>query len=75
MRSAGVSIEVLRKYVSLVEQGDATLEERKALLEKQRVILENHIEKLQDSLAYLNVKIDHHDEKLNTSECISKKQR
>ena len=36
MRSAGVQIEALIKYVDLFQQGDATLDARKALLMDQR---------------------------------------
>jgi DNA-binding transcriptional MerR regulator len=36
MRSAGLSIEVLIKYVTLFQQGDATIEARKELLTEQR---------------------------------------
>ena len=36
MRSSGVQIEALIEYVSLFQQGDATLDARKALLIDQR---------------------------------------
>src|SRR5215211_8771616 len=39
MRSAGLPVEVLIKYVTLVQQGDKTINARKEILKKQRELL------------------------------------
>ena len=38
MRGAGLSIEVLIKYVSLFQQGDATIDQRKELLQQRDLL-------------------------------------
>lgn len=58
MRSAGLSIEVLREYLTLCKQGDSTIEQRKALLIKQREILKSKIDDMQNAYEKLNYKID-----------------
>ena len=50
MRSSGVQIEALIEYVSLFQQGDATLDARKALLIDQRDQLLERMEQMQQSL-------------------------
>ena len=57
MRSAGVRIEALIRYVALVQQGDDTLEERRMLLMEQREQLMARMEDMQRSLERLNGKI------------------
>lgn len=57
MRGAGLSIEVLTRYVALFQQGDSTINERKALLEQQRDVLAIEIEAKQKVLDKLNNKI------------------
>lgn len=64
MRKAGLSIEALIEYVSLFQQGEGTHEARKALLIEQRQILEDQIAEMQDTLQYLNQKIDRYDDLL-----------
>ena len=57
MRSAGLPIAVLIKYVRLVQQGDATIDTRKALLVEQRNELVARIEDMQRTLDRLDNKI------------------
>ena len=64
MRKAGLSIEALIEYVALFQQGEKTHEARKSLLKEQRQILENQITEMQDTLQFLNQKIDKYDELL-----------
>lgn len=64
MRKAGLSIEVLIEYVALFQQGEETHEARKALLKEQRQILEDQIAEMQDTLQFLNQKIEKYDELL-----------
>jgi len=58
MRSAGLPIEVLMEYVSLFQQGDATIEARKELLTEQRRQLIEKMEDMQKTLDRLNYKIE-----------------
>ncbi|MCX7720859.1 MAG: MerR family transcriptional regulator [Dictyoglomus thermophilum] len=57
MRSAGIEIEALVRYVKLFQEGDATLEERKQILIEQRDKLQAKIEEMQKALERLNYKI------------------
>ena len=58
MRSAGLPIEVLIKYMELVQQGDQTIEARKEILIEQRDLLAARMEEMQKTLERLNYKID-----------------
>lgn len=64
MRSAGLSIESLIEYVSLFQQGIATVALRKELLIEQRRQLAEKVEELQNTLAYLDTKIDGYEERM-----------
>jgi DNA-binding transcriptional MerR regulator len=57
MRSAGLPIEVLTKYVRLYQQGDATIEARKEILREQRDLLLARMAEMQKTLDMLNYKI------------------
>ncbi len=56
-RSAGMSVESLIEYISLVEEGDGTEEARMALLVEQREKLAGRIEELQNASDRLDYKI------------------
>jgi len=58
MRSAGLPIEVLIEYVSLVQQGDQTSEARKEILVEQRAHLAARMEEIQKTLDLLDYKIE-----------------
>jgi DNA-binding transcriptional MerR regulator len=58
MRGAGLSIEALIEYVALFQQGNETIDVRKELLLEQRRQLAEKVEELQNTLAYLDHKID-----------------
>lgn len=58
MRSAGLEISFLKKFIKLAEQGDSTLNERKQILEEQRKILKEKIDKAQEAYKKLNYKIE-----------------
>lgn len=57
MRSAGVEIEVLIKYMTLFETGKSTVETRKKLLEEQREKLKKKQNNINQTLERLNYKI------------------
>jgi MerR family transcriptional regulator, aldehyde-responsive regulator len=47
MRSAGLPVEALIKYVALVQQGDQTIEARKEILKEQREQLKARMKEMQ----------------------------
>ncbi|MCC3867699.1 MerR family transcriptional regulator [Terrisporobacter mayombei] len=58
MRGAGLPIEVLIDYVTMFQQGDSTIDERKSLLVDQRKALAEKIEEMNKTLERLDYKID-----------------
>ena len=58
MRSAGLPIDVLIKYVGLVQQGDQTIEARKGILIAQRDLLATRMSEMQKTLDLLVTKIE-----------------
>ena len=68
MRGAHVSIEALIEYMSLLEEGDATLEARKAILEEQRDLARARIEEMQAGLDRLNYKIENYEDAIRSAE-------
>jgi DNA-binding transcriptional MerR regulator len=57
MRSARLPIETLIEYVSLVQQGDRTIEARKTILKEQRSLLAARMQEMQKTLDLLDHKI------------------
>ena len=57
MRSAGLPVEALIEYISLVMQGDHTIESRKEILNEQRKLLVGRMDEMQKTLDILNYKI------------------
>lgn len=68
MRRAGLPIEVLIDYVTMFQQGDSTVDERKALLIDQRMALAEKIEEMNKTLERLDYKIDLYEKGLIMSE-------
>ncbi|WP_343344226.1 MerR family transcriptional regulator [Terrisporobacter petrolearius] len=68
MRGAGLPIEVLIDYVTMFQQGDSTVDERKALLIDQRRALAEKIEEMNKTLQRLDYKIDLYEKGLIMSE-------
>ena len=68
MRSSGIQIEALIEYVTLFQQGDATLDARKALLIDQRDQLLERMEQMQQSLGRLNQKIENYEQVMAAAE-------
>ena len=63
MRSAGVQIEALIEYVSLMQAGTG-LERRKNILIEQRARLQEQAERLHSTIERLDYKIEHYEELL-----------
>lgn len=65
MRDAGLSIQVLQKYIELYHQGDETILERKNLLIDERDKLIEKQLLIHKSLEKLNYKIENYEKILN----------
>lgn len=59
MKKAGCTLEIIKKYMTLYDLGSKTVPERVNLLETQKKALIEAIEKLQESIDYLDYKIEH----------------
>jgi len=68
MRSAGIQVETLVEYVTLLQQGDETVELRKQILVEQREKLLSRIEEMERALERLNFKIEEYETKLIPAE-------
>lgn len=68
LRKAGVSIESLIEYVSLVQEGDHTRSSRKAILIEQEKQLEIKIKEMQETLDYLRTKISRYNDYIKSYE-------
>lgn len=66
MRSAGLSIEVLKKYFELFARGKRTLKARRDLLALEREKLKVRLAELQDTLNRLDYKISVYDKALKS---------
>lgn len=64
MRTAGLSIELLKRYVDLYHQGEYTIPQRKQLLIDQQDILEKKMAEMQQTLDYLKHKIENYEQTL-----------
>lgn len=62
MRNAGVEIDILIKYMNLLEMGKSTVLERKKLLDEQRIKLLEKEKNITETLDKLNYKINLYDE-------------
>lgn len=58
MKQSGMTLNSMRKYFDLYNQGDGTLEERLELLEQQQAIALEQMKSLQNSIDYLRFKIN-----------------
>lgn len=66
MRSAGLSIEVLKQYFELFARGKRTLKTRRALLAAEREKLQVRLSELQDTLKRLDCKISVYDKAIKS---------
>lgn len=62
MRNAGIQVEALIEYVDLVQQGDVTRDARKQILLEQRDLLQAKIAEMQETLRFLDTKINRYDQ-------------
>ncbi|MEG0367928.1 MAG: MerR family transcriptional regulator [Coprobacillus sp.] len=64
MRTAGLSIENIKLYVDLFNEGEHTIPDRKQILINQKHLLADKMSELQRVMDYLNNKIDNYEETL-----------
>lgn len=57
LRDSDMSIETIRRYVDLVDQGEHTAPERLALMQEHRVTVRRRLQELQVALAVIDYKI------------------
>jgi DNA-binding transcriptional MerR regulator len=74
MRSAGLPIEVLIDYVTLVQKGDSTIEARKDILKEQREQLIARMAEMQKTLDILNHKIEVYEKNILEKEKLMKEE-
>lgn len=60
MKEAGMSIEILREYTTLYQQGEKTRTKRLELLKQERVKIAQKIKTMQQHLEKLDYKIDNY---------------
>ena len=63
MRSAGVGVNSLKRYLSLYDKGDETIKERRDILIEQKEVLEKKINDMQEVYNRLVYKINLYDKK------------
>lgn len=61
MRRAGLPIEVLIEYVTLLQQGDETVEARRDILIEQRKELVKKMKEIKTTIDRLDYKIDRYE--------------
>lgn len=66
MRSAGLPVEAMIKYVRLFQEGDSTLPARLQLLTDQREVLLEQRKQIDETLNRLNYKISRYEEAVQT---------
>ncbi len=70
MRSAGLPVDAMVKYVKLSQVGDSTLGDRLDLLKEQREILLDQKEQMEETLKRLNVKISRYEAAMETGKLV-----
>ena len=68
MRNAGLPIEALIEYMTLLQQGEQTSEARKEILVEQRAILATRLAEMQKTLELLDYKISVYEQKIKPKE-------
>ncbi len=69
MRKAGMGVEILREYLSMIyENDDATVPARKILLTEQAELMQEKINEMQAALDYLVHKVDNYEDHMRVAE-------
>lgn len=70
MRSAGLPLEALAKYVRLCREGDATIPDRRRLLLEQKERLIIQLKAIQETMERLDYKISLYDKAMETGKLV-----
>ncbi|GGJ43372.1 MerR family transcriptional regulator [Deinococcus roseus] len=62
LRSTGMPLEKIQRYVQLALQGEESAPQRKAILEEHHQQIQEQIQKLQQSSAAIELKLQHYDD-------------
>jgi DNA-binding transcriptional MerR regulator len=73
MRETDISIDVLKEYALLAQQGEQTEEQRKQILIEQQHVLEQKMQALQNTHDFLDTKIATYEQHAKQMERISEK--
>lgn len=65
LKRCGMSLEDMKRYLTLCLQGKSTIPERKEILEKQRKQLLDKMNKLQEDIAFIDWKQNYYDDMLS----------
>lgn len=68
MRSAGMSVEALQKYIRLVDADEDNTQQQIALLQEQLELMEEKRDDLQAAIDHLRWKLNHYDTHMSTTE-------
>jgi DNA-binding transcriptional MerR regulator len=68
LRNAGLPIEALIEYMTLLQQGEQTSEARREILVEQRAILATRLAEMQKTLELLDYKISVYEQKIKPKE-------
>ena len=64
LKKCGMSIQEMKDYLNLCLQGESTIPQRKVMLEEKQQKLREHIQELEESVAYIDWKQNFYDEVL-----------
>lgn len=70
MLATGMSLETVRRYIDLFREGEETTPERREILEGHARQLHGRISQLQETLSFLQWKIDHYDDLMREKEAM-----
>ena len=65
LKKCGMSIQEMRDYLSLCQQGPSTIPQRKDLLARKQDALRGQLQELEESIAYIDWKQNFYDEVLS----------
>lgn len=65
LKSCGMSINEIKKYINLCLIGESSIPDRKKILDKKLVELNNKIKDIQESIKFINWKQQFYDDVLN----------
>lgn len=65
LKNCGMSIAEMKNYIDLCLEGESTIMERKAILEEKRKSLEDEMQRIQESIDYIDWKQGFYDDILS----------